>query len=311
MEKSFCLRCVSTRSLLSLRTFLHLRIPNLVILSMSAFCEDKSQISDYPNGIIAEHRKRLSIRCLQWAQGIETTEQDLTLETVESLVDTVKAPRRALRVVFLPLVPQSDEIEDFQNLVTHFSIPSTVLAERIRSVGYAFGARTLRDKTDVAWCHFLCRNIVLKQGRIQDLGYLHHGNDSGFKPSPSQMWTMCDFFIHVKPETPQSEKAVTLLCFGAPEQVVDRFERLLDEDAWANVMDEPHLLFDILFDEIHSMFDKAVSLLRSAVNPEEKAALDRAGRHGRFGTPGDTVNFQNLHNIQKYGSLLTVLQGVC
>lgn len=267
---------------------------------MSAFCEDKSQISDYPNGIIAEHRNRLSIRCLQWAQGIQATEQDVTLETAESLVDTVKVPRRALRVAFLPLIPQKDEIEDFQNVIRHFSIPSTVLAERIRSVSYAFGSRTLRDKTDLAWCNFLCRNIILKKGRMQDLGYLHHWNENASEASPLKMWSMYDFFIHVQPETPLSERAVTLLCFGAPEQVIQRFERFLNEDAWADVMDEPYLLFDILFDEIHGMFDKAVSLLRSAVNPEEKAALDFERRRETLPTTGDTIDFRNLHNIQKY-----------
>jgi hypothetical protein len=55
--------------------------------------------------------------------------------------------------------------------------------------------------------------------------------------------------------------------------------------------------FDVLFDELHGVFDNAVWKLSKAMNPEEKMALERAGRDGKHES---NLSFQNLHNIQKY-----------
>ena len=136
---------------------------------------------------------------------------------------------------------------------------------------------------------------------IQDLGYLRHGNDHGQKADPAKMWTMCDFFLHTKPDSANNSesKIVTLLCFGAPEALYNRFASICDPTAWKDVLDQPYLIFDVLFDELHGVFDKAVWELSKAVNPEEKMALERAGANGD-GKHESGLSFQNLHNIQKY-----------
>jgi len=231
------------------------------------------------------------------------------LPTAKSLVDKAQTSKASLRVAFLPIVPKvdqkdtdKDETVDFGNLIKHFQIPSAVLAERMRSVGYSFGSKTCRDGNEVAWTHFLCRNVILSDDNvIEDLGYLDHGNDNGKMPSPSEMWTMCDFFLHITPVTTwetKDQRKVTLLCFGAPKEVVHRFERLLIEDTWNELPEEPYLLFDILYDELHQLFDGAVAKLRQAVKPQEKAALERAG--SSVAVSGGDLDLQSLHNIQKY-----------
>lgn len=277
---------------------------------MSQFCEDKTQIAIYPDGIFAEERGALCIRCLQWGDDLQEEERNLTLPTAQALVDTAQGSKAALRVAFLPIIPKvdakdldTDETEDFRTLVKHFQIPSAVLAERMRSVGYSFGSKSYRDRSEIAWSHFLCRNVILSEDNvIEDLGYLDHGNDNGKMPSPNEMWTMCDFFLHTSPHATletDGGRNVTLLCFGAPEQVVRRFHRLQNEDAWHDVRDQPYLLFDIIYDELHQLFDSAVAKLRQAVKPQEKAALERAGSHASSQEAG--LDLQSLHNIQKYG----------
>jgi hypothetical protein len=109
---------------------------------------------------------------------------------------------------------------------------------------------------------------------------------------------MYDFFFHVSPASTEScdSRIVTLLCFGAPNEVHRRFVHLLGQMSWKDVISEPYLLFDVLFDELYGVFDDAVWELSKAVNPEEKMALERAGGDEKLEC---SLNFQNLYNIQK------------
>jgi len=269
---------------------------------MSAFCEDVRQLAKYPDGIIGKPRDNgvPLIECLQWSS---TQQERLSFANVQDFINAESASQDALRVAFLPIAPaggNEDEAEEFRALFKHYSVPSAVPAERMRNVGFSFGtSRNKIDRSEAAWFHFLCRKVDILNGKIQDLGYLRHGNDNGKKADPAKMWTMCDFFLHVKPgaATNSEWKTVTLLCFGAPNTILDRFASIGDQTAWKDVLDQPYLLFDILFDELHDVFDKAVWELSKAVNPEEKMALERADGDGKHQS---SVSFQNLHNIQKY-----------
>lgn len=125
------------------------------------------------------------------------------------------------------------------------------------------------------------------------------------------MWTMCDFFLHTKPGSANDSesKIVTLLCFGAPDAIYNRFASIHNQTAWKDVLAEPYLIFEVLFDELHGVFDNAVWELSKAVNPEEKMALERAGANGD-GKHESGLSFQNLHNIQKYSIHHGVLSDV-
>lgn len=269
---------------------------------MSAFCEDVRQLERYPNGIIGKPRAHgvPLIECLQWS---DTQHEKHSFATVQEFIDAEAASQYALRVAFLPIAPvkgDSNEAEEFRALFKHYSVPSAVPAERMRNVGFSFGTlRNRHDKSETAWFHFLCRKVDILEGKIQDLGYLRHGTDNGQKADPSKMWTMCDFILHVKPGSANNSerKIVTLLCFGAPEDIPNRFATIRDQAAWKDVLAEPYLLFDIIFDELHGVFDNAVWELSKAVNPEEKMALERADGDGKHES---SLSFQNLHNIQKY-----------
>lgn len=274
---------------------------------MSRFCEDDGQLETYPNGLIGKPRgaDEPFIRCLQWGDNLPKGEESRTFPSVNELLTTLSTSQSRLRVVFLPIVPLKAETEQFRELFRHFSIPSAVPAERMRNVSHAFGASTtLRKDLEFAWFHFLCRNVeVDDNGQIVDLGYLQDAHKRGdWQDDPARLWIMCDFFMHVKPPSTNSaaQSTVTLLCFGPPDNVFTRFKGLLGRESWRDIPKEPYLLFDLLFNDLHESYDKAVWKLSKAVNPAEKEALERAGELGNHGRDFSSFSFRPLHNIQKY-----------
>jgi hypothetical protein len=262
---------------------------------MSAFCEDSRKVTLYPKGIFGEPRDEKSpfLRCLQWASNIQDSERDVDFHSAKELIDTA-APSR-LRVVFLSNCSEKTskpDLEEFRKLFRHFAVPSEVLTERMRSVNHAFGSSTaVGTDAEIAWCHFLCRQIDVRGAKIQNSGYLR--NEQGGQNQTSSalnLWIMCDFFLHVA-----SDKAVTLLCFGAPNGIVNRFEELLKKTTWNDVLQEPYLLFTITFDELHDLFDTLSKKLAFALRKVEEAAINQAG--------APQLSFKDLHEVQKYCSV--------
>jgi hypothetical protein len=97
---------------------------------------------------------------------------------------------------------------------------------------------------------------------------------------------MCDFFLHVT-----KDNSVTLLCFGVPPSIVLRFERLLAKASWCDILEEPYLLFVIILDELHEIFNSLSTKLAVALRTVENAAISQAG--------APLLNFKQLHEIQK------------
>lgn len=272
---------------------------------MSAFCEDDRRIALYPHGIFGQPRDEKSpfLRCLQWGGNIQDGERDVDFRSAKELIDTA-APDR-LRVVFLSNCSEKTSIADrgeFMKLFKHYAVPSEVLTERMRSVNHAFGSsKAIGTDAEIAWCHFLCRQIDVRGAKIQNFGYLR--NEQGGQNQTSSalnLWIMCDFFLHIA-----SDNVVTLLCFGAPKGIVERFEALLGKNSWNDALQEPYLLFTILFDELHDVFDTLSKNLGFALRKVEEAAINKAGE--------PQLSFKDLHEVQKYlplicfGQLFTTL----
>lgn len=164
-------------------------------------------------------------------------------------------------MVFLPLRPakgSATESKFFGHLIKFYAMPSAVLAERVRNASYSFGDAILTDRNaEIAWFHFKCRNVYVKAGIVQHLGYLFNNDIYDDAPSSLVLWPMCDFYLHIRREStePNSDKkAVTLFCFGAPAAVGERFGKLLQKrEAWLEVIEEPFLVSDVLFDQLHQV----------------------------------------------------------
>jgi hypothetical protein len=82
-----------------------------------------------------------------------------------------------------------------------------------------------------------------------------------------------------------------LLCFGAPKEVVQRFEELRENKFWDDVLHEPYLVFAIIFDELHDMFDLLSKKLGYAIRTVEEAAIKQARAPQQWAL---------MHGAQKY-----------
>jgi hypothetical protein len=263
---------------------------------MSGFCEDDRKVTLYPKGIFGEPRdeKLPFIRCLQWAKNIQDSERDTGFQSAKELIDTTTPDR--LRVVLLSNCSQKTsgpDLEEFMKLFRHFSVPSEVLTERMRSVNHSFGSATaIGTDAEISWCHFLCRQV--EGSGKQAFTYLR--NDQGGQNQSSSalsLWITCDFFLHVA-----TDRAVTLLCFGAPKGLVERFEKLRENAFWGDALQEPYLLFTIIFDELHDLFDGLSKVLALAIRKVEEAAIKQARAPQQWSL---------MHGAQKYVSPTFIL----
>ena len=258
---------------------------------MSAFCEDDESTAKYPQGIYGKPRPEKSplIQCLQWGDDVQDSERSINFQSAKELTDT--AAKNRLRVVFMPNCTQATsgpDVQEFKKLYKYYSVPSEVLTERMRSVNHAFGSSPAIDsEAQVSWCHFLCRQIDVRGSKIQNFGYLRDEKGGQSQSSSAlNLWIMCDFFLHVA-----EDKSVTLLCFGVPDLVFLRFEKLLAKASWKDVLQEPYLLYVIVFDELHELFDSLSKVLALALRKVEEAAISQAG--------APPLSFRQLHEVQK------------
>jgi hypothetical protein len=101
----------------------------------------------------------------------------------------------------------------------------------------------------------------------------------------------CYSFLHAA-----EDKSVTLICFGALDSVSLRFEKLLTKKSWDDVLQEPYLLYPIVFDELHEVFD---SLGKVLALPLRKVEVDGAAI-GQAGPP--SLTFRHTQEVQKWVS---------
>lgn len=59
----------------------------------------------------------------------------------------------------------------------------------------------------------------------------------------------------------QASDAVTLICFGAPLALANRFERLAKDFSCDDVIQDPYILFDLVLEELVAVIDQVAWLL--------------------------------------------------
>jgi hypothetical protein len=271
---------------------------------MSDFCEDDQRAAQYPQGIFGRPRPQNSplIRCLQWGANVQNNERDITFQSANELTDTAVEDR--LRVIFMPNCTQATsdpDVQEFKKLYKYYSVPSDVLTERTRMVNHSFGSSQAIDNgAHISWCHFVCRKDDMQGRMIWSRGYLP-GNYKGGQPQTSSgldRWIRCDFFLHVA-----EDKSVTLLCFGAPDSISLRFENIVAKTSWIDVLQEPNLLFVIIFDELHEIFDLSSRTLMTSLNRVNNTFNKASAAKS---------SFEQLHYVQKWvlSSISGVTQGI-
>ena len=66
---------------------------------------------------------------------------------------------------------------------------------------------------------------------------------------------------------------VTLICFGAPPLLIERFERLLQHHNWRQVMENPFSLWVVVMDELFKHMDDQVWNLGTVFRGIERVSI--------------------------------------
>ena len=147
------------------------------------------------------------------------------------------------------------------------------------------GARSVTNQCHSAsWFHTLCKCISIEPNRdatgnaIPDSYKIIDQGSLQDQAQNSSSWLRCAFYLKwdpargsVNPHSDSSEtsirttsntvnesserKCLTLICFNAPPQLINRFKRLLDNTEWRNVLQSPFDLWIVVIDELFARMD--------------------------------------------------------
>lgn len=262
---------------------------------MSAIFEDHEiaeKYMSYDQRSATSHAESVSLRVLEWRSNGLQQHTDTTLKSAAGLIAKDDEDDSELRIVLAPRNPSNNaEHRATRALYEHYDVPSAFTTMKTTSPTHAFGHRKgLRDpNVDIAWTRFLCKDILSLETSHQEE---FHDN---FR------WIVCDAYLHVRTRKDES-KCVTMLFFGAPPQVVQRFERLLTSDAWPDAVQEPYILFALVYEQLFLLLDGAAWTLAGWFRAKERGALDRVRQESLH---VEAADFATLHEIAKHGIYLS------
>ena len=191
--------------------------------------------------------------------------------------------------------------------MNHFAVPKALFTVRAQNPTYAFGSETVENgTTELSWAHFLSRDIAIHR---DDQGKAYESDENTRPPkAPSRsLWTKCTYVLHVRrcaqPGSRTEEVFVTLLCFGAPAAVMQRFSQLLSEPFHDRICKQPFLLFETIYSELFVLVDEVAWGVTNLFCPIETSTLALASSQQK-GTPGSAstakLDFARLHNTSKH-----------
>ena len=233
----------------------------------------------------------INLRVLEWHSGDHEQRTDTTLTSASDLITRDTESDCPLRIVFAPRdAKHSAEHRAVRLLYSHYDVPSSFTLIKSTSPTHAFGQRKgLKDpNVEVSWTRFLCKDIL-------PLDTQHHEDfHDNFR------WIVCDAYLHVrKHKDDEAKNSVTLLFFGAPPKVVQRFERLFGSEAWADAVREPYILLALVYEQLFLLLDKAAWTLAGWFRSKERSALNSVGQESSPHV--EATDFATLHEIAKHG----------
>ena len=230
---------------------------------MFSLSEDPSRITffeKYAGFPLAEDH--VSLELLEWKNNAACGESFTTQRASE--LDS--RPDCALRIIFAPLdLPDNATANGLFYLFKKYSIPSDFISERLQSVARSFGSKANPDGSECLWFHSLCKNINIepnldKPGHVTIKNPVEKSNVKE-QSQADFSWIRAAFFLRV--EGPKiditnpnlTNKPTTLLCFGASEALKERFTNLQNRIEWKEALEDPHVLVDIVLDELYLQLD--------------------------------------------------------
>lgn len=264
---------------------------------MSAIFEDHEPIDKhlfYEQLSATSPVESLDLRVLEWRRSddhVQHERSDVILTSASGLISRDTESDCPLRIVFAPRdAKHSAEHKAVRLLHSHYDVPSSFTLIKTTSPTHAFGHRKgLKDpNVEVAWTRFLCKDIL-------PLDTQHHEDfHDNFR------WIVCDTYLHVrKRKDDEAKNSVTLLFFGAPPKVVQRFERLSGSEAWADAVQEPYILLALVYEQLFLLLDNAAWTLAGWFRSKERSALNSVRQESSSHV--EATDFATLHEIAKHG----------
>ncbi|KIN06864.1 hypothetical protein OIDMADRAFT_68277, partial [Oidiodendron maius Zn] len=176
--------------------------------------------------------------------------------------------------------------------------PTGFLSERLQSVTHSFGSRKESDGNLInycSWFHSLCKNINIEkdknwQPKIKNPVSIPYQNAKELSQADFS-WLRSGFFLNLQ-RGPDTKTTVTLICFGAPLEIERRFKNLTLNLARDEVLQDPFILFYIIFDELYLQLDSIAWKLGEVFGNMETVAEPRS--------TADRIDFVGLHNVSKH-----------
>jgi hypothetical protein len=188
-------------------------------------------------------------------------------------------------------------------------IPSAFISESLQNVSQSFGTQTDDNGSSHVWFHFLSKDIqtvkvdgqpcvvhpetVLQAGDINDTlqesqaerdrqarnqhqaNFIWHKTgivlrvEKHEKLSPAQSRSTSNNTSSSSLTVAPCKPEVTLFCFGAPESIGSRFERLRDNTNCAELLKDRYMFVHVIIEEMYKLLDDAGWSVSRAFGPIE------------------------------------------
>ncbi|KAF2807118.1 uncharacterized protein BDZ99DRAFT_522750 [Mytilinidion resinicola] len=255
----------------------------------------------------------LALDVFQWSQGVEVGQYH-SLQQVSALGGL---PPCDLTVIFAPLdIHLNYETRGLPSLFKYYDFPNSFILERKYSVTQAFGTYEWNDGATCSWLHFLCKNIHIDRTRspgnpdkceivnvipntiaLRQADYSWLRSGYLFKRVPRVSGNIS---INGSSSSSTTTRAlpdpVTLICFGAPDSLKQRCNRLLQGQLWERFLNDPYTILTMVVEELFFQLDHSAWNLSEAFGTIEHTILTSAERPGQA---ADHVDFVSLHTVAK------------
>lgn len=260
---------------------------------MSAIFEDSPSTSKNASRDLAAASSLtdpISLRVLEWRSKQPQQQQtDITISSAGELITRDEANDCDLRIILAQHEPRRVIGQTaIWAIYEHYDVSSALQTIKTTSPTHAFGHRRgLRDpNVEVAWTRFLCKDILPHSRQA------FHDNF---------LWLVCDAYLHLRQRKGKDDsRCVTLLCFGAQPRIIQRFERLLKSEAWADAVQEPYILFALVYEQLFLILDGNAWTLASWFRGTERGVMN-SSRQEQKHSRAEPADFAMLHEIAKQG----------
>ncbi|RMZ67226.1 corA-like mg2+ transporter domain-containing [Pyrenophora seminiperda CCB06] len=276
----------------------------------------------------------IDLHLLEWCANTAPGREENGLRSIQELETE---SRGTVRVIFAPRdIPAPNCTEGLIELFDACGIPSAFIDESLQGVSQSFAARDDVDGTKFVWFHFLCKTLAVVDNQIV---HIENCQDDGSSETDvrrmAQSQSQANFSwmkpgIVLKIWRPQAtdqkpvhtstsngektqtasgaETRVDLFCFGAPSTLHQRFQTLLVTAKCGDILDDPYLLLDVVFEEMYKVLDGTVwavadifGLSETVLIPlDNSQTLELAVKPGQAIEKLPKTHFTGLHNLAKH-----------